>query len=327
MKSKTISMLACLTLLLATPALAQESSRADFDELLDAVNGRWVGDVGLAADMPGFGKQGDRITAYSQCSLTDDGNTMICSNQVGKDSGTWVLAYDAAAKRIRGLYSTSGGVFNQSIVYRSDDGWIEKGTGTGSDGKKGEYIFQIAVTDGGNTHTWSGEQTVDGKKEEFPTDVWKRLASPTEADAKKAIDTLVGQWALTFEKDGHEKTAKVTAIPSSSGMALRVTYQETGEQPASGLFAWHSTKRQIVETWFRGGEHVRIRFNGMTDDGALIGPVEGMLDGESFVGIRILKFHSPNHYTHTIRSTMSEGKPLPEITLDAKRVVAKPQTE
>ncbi|MCS7469973.1 hypothetical protein NZK35_25260 [Stieleria sp. ICT_E10.1] len=324
MISKATSMLACFTLLLFTPALAQESSRSDFEEFCEAHKGSWVGDIELAANMPGFGKQGDRITAYSQCRVSDDGNTMICSNQIGGDLGTWVVAYDAAAKRIRGLYSTSSGIFNQSITYRSEDGWVEEGTGTTSEGEKVETTFRIAVTDGGNTHTWSGELTVDGKAEKFPIEVWKRLASPTKADAKKAIDTLVGQWALTFEKDGHEKTAKVTAIPSSSGMALRVTYQETGEQPASGLFAWHSTKRQIVETWFRGGEHVRICFNGMTDDGALIGPVEGMLDGKRFAGIRVLKFHSQDHYTHTIRSTISEGEPQPELNLDAKRIVANP---
>lgn len=235
-----------------------------------------------------------------------------------------MVAYDAAAKRIRGLYSTSSGILNQSITYRSEDGWIEEGSGTTSEGKKVDATFRIAVTDGGNTHTWSGELTVDGKTEKFPTEVWKRLVSLTEADAKKAIETLVGQWALTYEEDGQEKTAKVTATPSSSDMALRVTYQEPGEQPASGLFAWHSTKRQIVETWFRDGEHVRIRFNGMTDDGALIGPGEGMLDGKRFVGIRVLKFHSQDHYTHTIRSAISEGEPQPEVNLDAKRIVANP---
>jgi hypothetical protein len=327
MKSTATLTLATFALLFATTASAQEASRADFEEVCEAHKGRWVGDIELAADMPGFGNQGERITAYSQCRVTDDGNTMICSNQIGSDLGTWVVAYDAATKRIRGLYSTSSGIFNQSIMYRSDDGWIEEGSGTTSEGKKGKVTFRIAVTDGGNTHTWSGEITVNGKKERFPTEVWKRLVSPTEADAKKAIETLVGQWALTFEEDGQEKTAKVTATPSSSDMALRVTYQEPGEQPANGLFAWHATKRQIVETWFRGGEHVRICFDGMTDGGALIGTGEGMLDGESFVGIRILKFHSQDHYTHTIRSTTSEGEPLPELNLDAKRIVAKPQTE
>ena len=47
MKSTAISMLATFALLLATPALAQESSRADFEEYIEAFRGRWVGRVPL----------------------------------------------------------------------------------------------------------------------------------------------------------------------------------------------------------------------------------------------------------------------------------------
>lgn len=77
MKTSATYLLATCVLLLAAPVLAQESSRADFDEFCEAHKGIWVGDIELADDMPGFGKQGDRIAAYSQCRVSDDGSSMI----------------------------------------------------------------------------------------------------------------------------------------------------------------------------------------------------------------------------------------------------------
>lgn len=202
---------------------------------------------------------------------------------------------------------------HEEVVYaKTDNGW--KITREGLDGK-------VTVIDD-QTFKYEADFETEGAKNHWGF-TSRRLKSPTEADAKKVIDTLVGHWALTFEENGEKKTAKVTATPSSSEMALRVTYQEPGAQPANGMFAWHAAKKQIVETWFRGGEHVRICFDGTTDDGGLIGLGEGMLDGKCFAGLRILKFQSPDHYTHTMRANTSEGKAQPDVTLVATRIGAK----
>ena len=83
-------------------------------------------------------------------------------------------------------------------------------------------------------------------------------------------------------------------------------------------------RKRIVETWFRGGEHLRICFDGMTDDGGLVGLGEGMFDGERFAGLGILKFHSSDHYTHTIRANTSRAKALPDVTIVAKCIGSKP---
>ncbi len=212
-----------------------------------------------------------------------------------------------------GFWAPPGSPHEEVVYAKTDGGW--KITRDGLDGT-------VTIIDD-DTWKYEADFGTDGAENHWGFTA-RRLKSPTEGDAKKAIETLEGHWALTIEEDGEEKkTAKVTAAPSSSEMALRLTYQEPGEQPANGLFAWHATKKQIVETWFRGGEHVRICFDGMTDDGALIGPGEGMLEGKRFAGLRILKFHSPDHYTHTIRGNTSEGEPQPEVTVVGKRIVSK----
>lgn len=134
--------------------------------------------------------------------------------------------------------------------------------------------------------------------------------SPTEADARKAIDTLVGSWAVTFEEHGKQKTAKVTATPTGSDLALRLTWHEPDSQPANGMFAWDAANKQVVETWFHGDEYLTIRFDGMAADGGLFGLGEGTHEGERFTGLRVLTFHSSGHYTHAIRANVSAGHPL-----------------
>lgn len=212
-----------------------------------------------------------------------------------------------------GFWAPPGSSHEEVVYTKTDDGW--KITREGLDGT-------VVIIDD-DTCKYEAEFERDGAKNHWGFTA-RRLKSPTEGDAKKAIETLVGHWALTIEGDGEKKkTAKVTATPSGE-MALRLTYQEPGEHPANGLFAWHATKKQIVETWFGGGQHVRICFDGMTDDGALIGPGEGMLADKRFAGLRILKLHSSDHYTHTIRDNTSEGEPQPDVTITAERITSKP---
>lgn len=213
-----------------------------------------------------------------------------------------------------GFWAPPGSGHEEVVYTRTDDGW--KITREGLDG--------TLTIDNEDEWKYAADFERDGAKNHWGFTA-RRLKSPAEADAKKVIETLRGHWALTIEGDGEEKeTATVTAVPSGSEMALRLTYQAPGEQPANGLFAWHATKKQIVETWFRGGEHVRICFDGMTHDGALIGPGEGMLEGKCFAGLRILKFHSTDHYTHTIRDNTSDGELQPDVTIDARRINAEP---
>ncbi|MBC8875740.1 MAG: hypothetical protein H8E44_40455 [Planctomycetes bacterium] len=44
------------------------------------------------------------------------------------------------------------------------------------DGKKIEGVSTLTISDGGDTHTWTGWQTVDGKKSLDLHDVYTRVA-------------------------------------------------------------------------------------------------------------------------------------------------------
>lgn len=213
-----------------------------------------------------------------------------------------------------GFWAPPGSGHEEVVYTKIDDGW--KITREGLDGT-------VTIIDD-DTWKYEADFETDGAKNHWGFTA-RRLKAPTKNDARKVIETLAGDWTLAIETEGDKKeTAKVTATPTSSEIALRLTYQEPGEQPANGMFAWHSTKKQIVETWFHGGEHVRICFDHVTDDGALVGMGEGMLEGKRFTGLRILKFHSTDHYTHAIRDNTSEGEAQPDVTITAKRSTAAP---
>jgi hypothetical protein len=213
-----------------------------------------------------------------------------------------------------GFWATPGSSHEEVIYTKIHDGW--KITREGLDG--------TATIIDEETWKYEADFVTAGKKNHWGFTA-KRLKSPTEEDAKKVIKMLTGEWALTLEtENGGKNMAEVTATPSGSEMVLRLTYKEPGKPLANGMFAWHATKKQIVETWFSGGEHVRICFDGMTDDGALMGVGEGMLEGKRFSGLRLLKFHSADEYTHTIRDSISEGEAKPDVTITARRIVSEP---
>ena len=121
---------ALLVALLAVPALAQKSTRQDFRDFCHAWEGRWVGSVTWVADIPGFGKRGEKVTAYADCRVAHDGNAMITKLYGGDGSATWIVVYDAGDKQIKGLWVTSGGVVSHSILYKKGEKWIEDGRGS-----------------------------------------------------------------------------------------------------------------------------------------------------------------------------------------------------
>jgi hypothetical protein len=52
-----------------------------------------------------------------------------------------------------------------------------------------------------------------------------------------------------------------------------------------------------------------------------------MLEGEEFQGVRVLKFHSPNRYTHKILGQVTDGEPSPDVTLTGNRIGASPSVQ
>ena len=170
--SLTVIMFAAI---LGSPAFAQESSREDFQKFCEAWEGRWVGQVTWVADWPGLGKRGDKVTAYWEGRLTDDGNTMIGKFNGGTGSSTSFIFFDPADKQIKWLWVESGGRVCHTTMHSKDGKWFQKGTSVSPDGSESEYESTVTITDNGDTHTWTGSGTVDGKKIDDQHDVWHRM--------------------------------------------------------------------------------------------------------------------------------------------------------
>jgi hypothetical protein len=168
--------IALLVANLSAPVFAQESTREDFQDFCRAWEGRWVGNVTWVADLPGFGKKAEQVTAYADCTVAEDGNAMICRYYGGDGSATWIVVYDAGDKQIKSLWVTSGGILAHDTLYKKGDKWIVRGHGSHPDGTKTEATQTVTITDSGNTHTWKGSVTIGGKKADEVHDVWRRVS-------------------------------------------------------------------------------------------------------------------------------------------------------
>ncbi len=129
----TLSLVGCF----ASEAMGQQSSREDFKEFCDAFQGRWVGKVTWVADWPGLGKRGETVTAYIEARYIEDGQGMLLKFFGGNGSATLLTAYDARAKQIKSMWVGSGGGVTHTVIQKQNGKWVEKGTGSLVDGRKG----------------------------------------------------------------------------------------------------------------------------------------------------------------------------------------------
>lgn len=166
-----------LVIVSASSALAQESSRRDFEEFCQAWQGRFVGEVTWMTDWPGLGKRGEKVTAYWEGRLSEDGNVMLGKFFGGNGSDTSMIFFDAGAKQIKWHTVSSGGSVSYAIMYKKDGKWCQTYIGSGPDGEKLEIQSNVAITENGNTHTWTGTGTVGGKKMDNQYDVWRRVSN------------------------------------------------------------------------------------------------------------------------------------------------------
>lgn len=165
-----------LLIALAAPAFTQESSREDFKEYCRLLQGRWVGDITWVADFPGFGKKGEKVTAYAEVKIVEDGNVMIQRFFGGAGSGTVFYAYDANAKQIRLMWADSAGAISQGVAFKKDGKWVEKASGSLADGTKTQGVSMLTITDNGNTFTWTGSGAVGNEKTADQHDVYHRVS-------------------------------------------------------------------------------------------------------------------------------------------------------
>ena len=165
-----------LLLLAALPASAQQTTREEFKEYCQAMVGRWVGEVTWVADWPGVGKRGDKVTGYSDATLSLDGHALIGRFYGGAASSAWITYYDAGAKQIRTSGMDSGGSAWVAIAYKKDGKWVSAESGSLPDGTKYEGKYTCTTSENGNKNTWTGPTTMAGKKTDEMNDVWRRVS-------------------------------------------------------------------------------------------------------------------------------------------------------
>ncbi len=176
-KAVVISLSIILTIFMSTSALlGQTSSRAEFEEYCKAWEGRWIGEVTYVADWPGAGKKGDKVTSYFEARIIADGNAISGEWYGGNGMGTQLAYFDAGTKQIKGVGVSSGGTIWNWIIFKKDGKWQHLSTGSNPDGSKIEEKNTITISNGGNTHTWTGTGTIGGEKMDPLHDVWRRVS-------------------------------------------------------------------------------------------------------------------------------------------------------
>lgn len=160
---------------IASQACAQESTREDFREFSQAIAGRWVGEVTWVHDWPGFGKRGDRVTAYWDGRIAEDGSLVVGRFFGGDGSESSMIYFDPGAKQIRWTMISAAGALTESVVYRQDGKWRQKGGGTLPDGTKTQYANTATISDDCNTWIWAGTGNVGDKPTAEQHDVWRRV--------------------------------------------------------------------------------------------------------------------------------------------------------
>ena len=180
---RSVSALAVLVaVLFARPVIGQETTREDFEKRCSLMEGRWIGDVTWVTDWPEFGKRGDKVTAYFEGRVTEDGNAVVTKFFGGSGSETGLVYYDAAAKRIHGNFVSSGGTLFRLTIWPDGDKWIHAVDITLPDGTKGAMKNVCVFAADGKTLTihrngYVGDDVVNDQK-----DVWRRVSKSKATD-------------------------------------------------------------------------------------------------------------------------------------------------
>ena len=152
------------------------TTREDFEEYCRLNQGRWVGEVKLDAGLPGVGKKGEKVTAYYNGTIAEDGNALIAHQYGGKGSSTLITVFDTSAKQIKHTYISSNGSINHAVTSKSDGKWIERGTRINSDGSKTKTSVSLTFSNNGNTCVIAAIKNAGDEKNDDRHDVWQKIS-------------------------------------------------------------------------------------------------------------------------------------------------------
>ena len=101
---------------------------------------------------------------------------MIITFVGGSGSETGLMYYDAATKRTRGTFVSSGSTVYQLTNRPDSNNWIETIDVTLPDGTKGRVKSVVLFTDNGNTVTIRRNGKVGDDVIKHQKDVWRRVS-------------------------------------------------------------------------------------------------------------------------------------------------------
>ena len=138
-------------------AAGEKSTKAEFKELCDAMEGHWKSNITLRRNFGGIGDQGDKLKVRAVNTVSANGNALIVKGTREKNvdlSGLWY--YDVEDKQIKALNVFADGTVDHSVIFKQGDGkWIQLSTPVKPDGKRIRKKLTLHITDNGNTHIWT----------------------------------------------------------------------------------------------------------------------------------------------------------------------------
>ena len=156
------------------PAASAEGLK-DFQEYAETMVGEWEGELVLAGDVPGVGKNGEKVKACGSIAWTCDKTGLEGQYEFGSAKGKWFTVCDPESRRIREFGLESTGAVSEARIAKEQGKWVARNTTVYPDGTKRSVTDTLTVEDGGKTHIHVGVVFLNGKKQPGYRDVWKRV--------------------------------------------------------------------------------------------------------------------------------------------------------
>ena len=143
---------------------SKQSTPQEFEEFCRSWEGRWIGET---------------VTAQVVISRVADGKALLGTGFFGEDAATFMVVYDAGSAQIKESTVLSNGSVFSSTIYKQDGKWLVEETGSLADGTLTTGTWQIEISDGGDTHHWTGSVTEGGQPTDPRDNLWRRVSKPS----------------------------------------------------------------------------------------------------------------------------------------------------
>lgn len=152
-----------------------KTTREDFERFCKLAEGRWIADITLNEDWPGFGKKGETFTAYMQQTRISNGNAMVGRLSFGDGWIDELKVYDPDARQIITTQAMSNGAVCYLKERRAEGEWPSESIEFAADGTKSLWVATSTFSKNGKE--WIVTYgTPDQDKQEWMTNVWHRIS-------------------------------------------------------------------------------------------------------------------------------------------------------